>query len=516
MAALVALPLLAAAGGVFKVDPTTGRVVDGEGRERLFHGVNAVEKVVPWIVDFENCNRNNSLCPEDADKLAGWGLNVVRLGVLWAGTHPTARGDVNATYLEQVRKVIDMLEAHNIYTIVDMHQDVLHERTCGEGLPTWAYLMILDSVGFDINDPKKKFPKPLPFSLDFDSKTGYPTIPTCLNHAFAEYYLSHESEAAWKAIYTRPVVWDIMAEHWGAVAKALSDSTGVIGYEFLNEPWPSSTNGSFISLSDSKSLLPLYKRCAAEVRKYDDNHIVMFEPIVLESYEEIISVTTDFPEYGIEGADYADRQLFAYHSYCSNNKAGTPSPMWLCKLLLHAGWAGVERNLKHLKLGGFLTEWGAAADDADSIELMHIQGGYADSQLQSWAYWTYRSFDDITTQNGATETFYNPDGSLQMAKVKALSRTYAQATAGNILSMKFDETSGAFSLSYNVSGTATAPTEVFVSEFYFPQNGTAYTVAVSPKGAATTALDPKRRGILVITHANTTAPGTVLTVTLTP
>jgi hypothetical protein len=44
---------------------------------------------------------------------------------------------------------------------------------------------------------------------------------------------------------------------------------------------------------------------------------------------------------------------------------------------------------------------------------------------------TFKSFHDITTQNPATETLYNADGSLQTIKVTALARTFAPAIAGD-------------------------------------------------------------------------------------
>jgi hypothetical protein len=32
--------------------------------------------------------------------------------------------------------------------------------------------------------------------------------------------------------------------------------------------------------------------------------------------------------------------------------------------------------------------------------------------MQSWTYWTYKSFDDITTQNALTESFFNASGTV--------------------------------------------------------------------------------------------------------
>jgi hypothetical protein len=52
-----------------------------------------------------------------------------------------------------------------------------------------------------------------------------------------------------------------------------------------------------------------------------------------------------------------------------------------------------------------------------------------------WSYWQFKKFQDITTTTipATTESFYTDDGELEVNKVRALSRSYAQAIAGNIL-----------------------------------------------------------------------------------
>ena len=90
----------------------------------------------------------------------------------------------------------------------------------------------------------------------------------------------------------------------------------------------------------------------------------------------------------------------------------------------------------------------------------------------------YKSYDDITTQNDATETFFRPDGSLQADKVKALARTYARAVAGTPTAMAFNPTSATFELNFTA---AAAPatcgedsgfvTEVFLQLGYHYPSG---------------------------------------------
>ena len=59
----------------------------------------------------------HSLGRDDAALLRGWGLNVVRLGVMWPATMP-ARGVVNETYLGEGRDMIEMLHEFGIATLV--------------------------------------------------------------------------------------------------------------------------------------------------------------------------------------------------------------------------------------------------------------------------------------------------------------------------------------------------------------------------------------------------------------
>ena len=75
----------------------------------------------------------------------------------------------------------------------------------------------------------------------------------------------------------------------------------------------------------------------------------------------------------------------------------------------------------------------------------------------------YKSFDDITTQNPATETFFYDDGTLQTAKVKALARTYAPAIAGDPTAMNFDADSGSFELTFASRAAVTGDTTIFLS-----------------------------------------------------
>lgn len=276
----------ACCSAAFTIGPA-GDVVDAFGRTRLFHGVNAVEKAPPFLPPTGPTNTVNSLGPDDAAQLAALGLNVVRLGVLWQGTFPDARGIVNATYLSDVRATISLLNDAGIATIVDMHQDVLARTTCGEGLPPWAHDLALQLAAFDANS-SRAFPWPLPYpDLAPDPATGVPPLEACQSHGFGEYYLTAESQAAFSSLYAADDMIAAFAEHWAAVAAALKGAPGLLAYELINEPMPAvPRNGSAArALSDAAVLLPLYDAVHQAIRENDNATIVMFEPLVLDSRE---------------------------------------------------------------------------------------------------------------------------------------------------------------------------------------------------------------------------------------
>ena len=59
--------------------------VDEHNRVVLFHGINAVQKQFPWIPNTKEIDMTNKT---QLFNLKKWGLNVVRLGVMWSGLAP--------------------------------------------------------------------------------------------------------------------------------------------------------------------------------------------------------------------------------------------------------------------------------------------------------------------------------------------------------------------------------------------------------------------------------------------
>ena len=56
---------------------------------------------------------------------------------MWPGAEPQ-EGKFNQSYFDEIKKITNMAEKYGIYILLDMHQDVLSEKFCGEGVPAFA------------------------------------------------------------------------------------------------------------------------------------------------------------------------------------------------------------------------------------------------------------------------------------------------------------------------------------------------------------------------------------------
>lgn len=118
---------------------------DHTGSTHILHGINAVYKQPPWIPIIDYYDSNDSFSMVDMLRIKSCGFNVVRLGVMWAGVMPLppngtyidADGKlkdnyyINNTYLSEIERIVGMLGDLGIYSILDMHQDVLNRHFCG-------------------------------------------------------------------------------------------------------------------------------------------------------------------------------------------------------------------------------------------------------------------------------------------------------------------------------------------------------------------------------------------------
>eukprot|EP01112_Ceratiomyxa_fruticulosa_P020687 TRINITY_DN712_c0_g1_i4.p1 TRINITY_DN712_c0_g1~~TRINITY_DN712_c0_g1_i4.p1 ORF type:complete len:514 (+),score=101.67 TRINITY_DN712_c0_g1_i4:1010-2551(+) len=488
---------------VIKVDPSTTLLVDENNRVRFFHGVNVVYKEPPWyppIID--TFDPILSLNQFDIDNLAKWGFNFVRLGVMWPGVFPE-KGYLNTTYLDTINEIITNLGNAGIYTLIDAHQDVFSRYYCGEGVPDWLVK--------EQKAPLARFPLPtINASVPIDNSTNYPTLEFCLARDFASYYPTDAVSQLFEEFYTPSTsIYQSFQEYWNVVSSYFANNSMVIGYELINEPWPGDIYTDPLLLiepgyADKKNLVPLYTALNSVVRKNDDEHIIFFEKL-----------TTDVlgargMTSGPGGEEYNDRQVFSYHIYCApTTRGGDPEHIYECDAENWIMYQVDIEDLARLGTGGFMTEFGATGNVTYSIEMLEYLTQQSDIFLQSWAYWQFKYYNDITT-GGSAEGFYDLDGNLEYNKVKALSRSYPQAVAGLPFDFSFNAANSDFWLSYSIDPSISLPTEIYINEeFYYPQG---FNVLISPQGTATW----KSSSNLVSVYAvSTVMPGTVVNVTIT-
>lgn len=107
--------------------------IDDFGRERIFNGVNLVHK----NDDDPDTGRKPvrsyipTWAPYEIETLARRGVNIVRLGLIWAAVEPQP-GVYDDNYLRKIREYADLCARNGIYIYLDMHQD-LYSDLYGDG-----------------------------------------------------------------------------------------------------------------------------------------------------------------------------------------------------------------------------------------------------------------------------------------------------------------------------------------------------------------------------------------------
>uniref|UniRef100_A0A7S1FFA1 Endoglycoceramidase n=1 Tax=Noctiluca scintillans TaxID=2966 RepID=A0A7S1FFA1_NOCSC len=465
-----------------RIDPGTGYYVDASGRVRIFHGVNIVYKEYPWYPETETFNPTDSLDPETMGNLKKWGMNVVRLGVMWPGVEP-APGVIDKTYLSKIRNITQQLASYDVYTIADLHQDIGSRRFCGEGFPEFYIDDLLEDTTSAVARAAP-FPAPMKADISFNS-TGFPNMTDCLSNEFAGYYLTEQVGAMWNELYTPGSDLNLgFSRFWGAVANEFRDAPELLAYELLNEPNGFCLEGSakgcenvfgelFGNSVEVEKLTPLYRSAAEAIRSANAAQPIIYEQTVL--LPKVLAAP--FPGPVLENDD---QQGLAYHIYCIPGDGAGAVSSFECKVAQDLFWHTYAPFLRrHQGIGGFMTEFGAVG--GNPLELKHLDRLFSmvDDQFQSWAYWELKTYKDFTTANAA-ESLYDGDGKIETTKLATLSRTYAQAIAGEPKSMKFDSETARFTLRFKPNATISKPTVIYFNEeLHYPHG---YISKVTPSG----------------------------------
>ena len=487
------------------IDSDSRSFVDKHGREVIFHGVNVVYKVDPYIPSSGGFDAQNSLNDKDIEYLKNWGFNFVRLGVMWEAVE-RSEGVYDDSYLDKVDELINKLGQAGIYTLVDAHQDVFARSICGEGMPDFYVKKLLAEDDYCIGPVADWLLSQVGFCQDIYSfgfrldENGDPLIEDCQTRDFSQYYTTRQSASAFGALFTnKDGLQDKFISFWDHVAARFANNPYVLGYDPLNEPFPGNPARDpmlFVpGQMDKKYLAPMYSKLFKKYQLHDANQQMWFEPGPFPDTfgffgGYIFPVGFQTPPGGAIGSD---KHVFNMHTYCcgvsmSECEAGEPKLGDAQKCLnWHEKEVGQRANdAQRLGLPMFITEFGAClTEEVCSLEIKQV-GDLADKYLTGWAYWQFKTYADLTTTAGTgSEGFWNQDGSLQAWKVKALSRSYLPYSQGRLSHLFFDTNTAFLKAVFAFSAqTKDSETVIFLNkEIWYPKG---YKVYISKNSDAPT------------------------------
>ena len=221
------------------------RFVDTEGRQVLLHGMNVISK----------SKTENYLSWHGAEEFAAmrrWGMNCVRLGIIWDGVEPEP-GQYDDAYLDGVARRVAWAAENDLYVFLDMHQD-LYSVLYSDGAPEWATLQ-----------EGKPHAKGAVWS---DSYMVSPAVQTAFDNFWAN-----------KPAADGVGIQDHYAAAWRHVAKRFADDPTVIGYDLMNEPFPGSVaNEIQAGLLQSEFAVLLGSRLADVAQSPEDLAALWLDP----------------------------------------------------------------------------------------------------------------------------------------------------------------------------------------------------------------------------------------------
>lgn len=411
----------------FAIHPKTFQIIDENGREVYFHGVNVYLGSSPM---------ENTFSKEEMKRVAELGLNAVRLAFNWQGLEPV-RGQYNMTYVQLLHKLLHEMNEFGLYALLDAHQDCLSPKFCGDGVPDWAAVPRSNAA---------PFPEPIDMKFELDNITGYPSRNDCAKHYWGLYCVSEAGASAVQNFYDNyNGVLDAFCDWWQFMAKQFRNYTNLLGYEILNEPFAGDIfyNPRLLlpSVADVENLMPMYHKVSKAIREVDTDTLVFFEPVTWSDFG------AHFPT--VPGGDqYRNKSVLSYHYYIPPNTI--QSNYFLMR---------VEDSQK-LQCGSMLTEFDAMLTTEDNMKQIAETITICNKYKISWLAWTRTGYLDdyrITT---------------------LLSQTYAMAVSGRVLDQSFDPQTSTYRLTYIPSNNCKLPTVIYLNEDRYYPNG--YKVEIVP------------------------------------
>ena len=442
----------AAEPGLPALHATTGagaRIEDELGRTVLLRGIN-VNQLAEYAQNHPGFATTLQLTEADFAGIAALGFDVVRLLVSWSRLEPTP-GAFDEAYVDRVREAIGWASDHDLYVIVDMHQDAWGSSV---GTPTTETCL----PGFEP-------------AIGWDGAPAWATItdglPTCAGAGVRE--LSPAVAQAWTSFYLdRSGIQTHLVDTWGRLAAAVAAEPNVIGWDLLNEPNPGLAT---IGTSDVVLLGAFYDRALDAIRAGERTagvapRIGFWEPPAEWSLLGVSPVP-------LPGFTDQPNLVFAPHVY-----AGSLSP-------LVTPAQGHDLATAVAALHGttyFSGEWGWFGDPATDGVQVAAYAAEEDRRLVGGAWWSWKQAcgdPHVIGGRGKEPGAISPSlvrigcpGDVELGPpppfATVLSRAYPRAAPGRLTAVSSDAATGSLTATGEAPGATGAAAEL---DLWIPDRG---------------------------------------------
>ncbi len=503
-ALLLALPALAQSTGFVSV--REGRFIDAEGRQLMPRGLSVISK-----------NKADGYLswhgPEDFAKMRRWGMNCIRLGILWDGLEPQP-GVFDEQYLKGVDQRVAWAKAAGLLVVLDMHQD-LYAQQYSDGAPAWATLT-------------DELPHQGGGGVWSDAYLTSPAIQRAFDNFWAN-----------KPCADGIGVQDHFAAAWKHVAARYAHEPAVLGYDLFNEPNIGSGNleaqqamsvalaqaltargtltspealaaqwldvegrhtlmeslgdielyrtlvdaaGPVFSAFERDQLTPMFQRVRDAIREVDARHIIFLETSMSANMGVPCGLGL------VKGSDGKPDPLLAFAPHGYDIVVDTPDNVRANPERVELIFSRHGETARRLGLPMWVGEWGAYGGAGPEI-LPAAQ--CVVRQFEKLAcgdiYWDYgRDID---------KTGYFP----------VLCRPYPERVAGTLMAYESNPETGAFSCRWNESAALQAPTLIYVPGSWLakgpviavepPVSGTALNTIPGTDGDTWVSIPPAGTGV---------------------
>jgi endoglycosylceramidase len=449
------------------------RFIDSYGRQVIFSGINKVNKDPK--MNYTDIDSTGTY-----EKLKSWGLNCIRLGVIWDGVEPQP-GVFNEKYLDKLEAQVRLADQNGLYVLLDMHQDLYGvsfgegNTGLGDGAPNWATLT--DN---------------LPHVRGGVWSESY-LISPAVQKAFDNFWAN-------KPASDGVGIQDHYARMWQHVAKRFALNKAVIGYDIMNEPFNGSTanailplilteyarlfaeetgkiltekevlaiwtdeekrNGALLRLQKAEkyarvfdvakelnqqfektSLQSMYQHVADAIRAEDTTHILFLE----HSYFGNMGISSGIEPVKRKNGSMDPLVAYAGHAYDLlvdtknyNNQSNSRVDLMFTRL---------NETAKRINVPMLVGEWGAFYGNSEAMtnSAQFITGLFERYGLSN-TYWAYYSGID-------KESYFSG----------AVVRLYPPFIGGILKQYGFDHLTGEFSCAWNESPTVKAATVIYIPD----------------------------------------------------